>query len=100
MEGEHVRDSGADAGSTGQAGRLGEDGKGHGGFSVPGNLGTYVYRLDSDPNTIIMAVAFKDKASYRANAESPEQNTRYEQMRALLTADPEWSDGEIIYPQA
>lgn len=68
------------------------------GLSVPGYLGTYVYRLDSDPSTIIMAVAFKDKASYQANAQSPEQNTRYEQMRALLAADPKWSDGEIIYP--
>ena len=68
-------------------------------LSVPGHVGTYVYQLDSDPNSFIMAVAFKDKASYQANAQSPDQDARYQQMRALLAADPEWSDGEIIYPQ-
>jgi quinol monooxygenase YgiN len=68
------------------------------GLSVPGYLGTYLYRLDADPTTILMAVAFKDKASYEANAQSAVQHSRYEQMRALLAADPEWQDGEIIYP--
>ena len=69
------------------------------GLNVPGFRGTYVYRSDTEPNTYWMAVAFADKAAYQANAESPEQDKRYQQMRALLAADPEWHDGEIVFPQ-
>jgi quinol monooxygenase YgiN len=70
------------------------------GLSIPGHIGTYVYRLDDEPNVLWLAVAFQDKAAYRRNAESPEQDARYQQMRALLIADPEWHDGEIIFPQS
>ncbi|MGD9894644.1 MAG: putative quinol monooxygenase [Dehalococcoidia bacterium] len=66
---------------------------------IPGHLGTYVYRSDADPNVYWMAVAFTDKAAYHANAQSPEQDARYQQMRALLAADPEWHDGAIVYPR-
>ncbi len=66
---------------------------------IPGHLGTYVYRSDADPSTYWMAVAFTDKAAYHANAQSPEQDARYQQMRALLAADPEWHDGEIVFPE-
>jgi hypothetical protein len=45
---------------------------------------------------LYLVVCFKDRASYVANAQSPAQHARYEQMRALLTADPEWHDGEIL----
>lgn len=66
-------------------------------LSVPGHLGAYVYRTDADPTTYLMAVAFADKAAYHANAVSPEQDTRYQRMCTLFTADPEWQDGEIIF---
>lgn len=64
---------------------------------VPGFVTEYIYRSDSDPNSCWMAVVFNSKASYQANANSPEQNTRYQAMRALLESDPEWHDGEVIY---
>ena len=64
--------------------------------TVPGYIGEYVYRLDNEPDTYIMAVMFNDRASYAANAASPEQHDRYLRFRALLTRDPEWQDGEII----
>ncbi len=67
-------------------------------LNIPGQRMTYVYRMDNDPNTVMMAVIFDDKASYVANANSPEQNARYQQMVALLEAPPEWHDGEILYP--
>lgn len=66
---------------------------------IPGHLGTYIYRSDSDPNVYWMAVAFTDKAAYQANAQSTQQDARYQRIRALLTADPEWHDGEIVFPQ-
>ena len=67
-------------------------------LNIPGQRMTYVYRMDNDPNMVMMAVIFDDKASYVANANSPEQNARYQQMVALLEAPPEWHDGEILYP--
>ena len=65
-------------------------------LKIPGFVSTVVYRMDRDPNEIYMAVVFKDKASYTKNARDPKQDERYKKMRALLAADPEWHDGEII----
>jgi quinol monooxygenase YgiN len=61
-----------------------------------GFISQTLYRLDDQPGMYIMAVVFKDKESYVANANSPEQNARYEKFRALLDADPRWADGEVI----
>jgi quinol monooxygenase YgiN len=66
--------------------------------NIPGLVNTTVYQLDSDPDSLIMCVAFTDKDAYFANAGSPEQNARYEQFVALLEGPPDWNDGEIIYP--
>ncbi|HET8647927.1 MAG TPA: antibiotic biosynthesis monooxygenase [Vicinamibacteria bacterium] len=66
---------------------------------TPGLVGSYIYRSDTEPDTYWMAVAFTDKAAYVANAQSPEQDARYQKLRALLTADPEWHDGEIVATQ-
>jgi hypothetical protein len=43
----------------------------------------------------MLVVAFTDKTAYQVNSTSPEQHKRYGQLRALMTADPEWHDGEI-----
>ncbi|HEX2348199.1 MAG TPA: antibiotic biosynthesis monooxygenase family protein [Ktedonobacterales bacterium] len=63
---------------------------------IPGYQRTYVYRMDNDPAELYMAVVFDSKESYRANAESPEQDQRYRAMLALLDSAPEWHDGEIM----
>ena len=63
---------------------------------IPGMVGEYVYRMDANPNEYYVCVAFESKEAYFANANSPEQHARYEQLRALLEADPEWHDGEIV----
>ena len=67
---------------------------------TPGLVFEHVYRLDAEPDVVVLAVGFESKEAYRANAESPEQHARYEQYRALLAAEPEWNDGEIVdsYP--
>ena len=65
-------------------------------LKIPGFVSTMVYRMDTDANELYMAVAFKDKASYVANARDPKQDERFKRMRAFLVADPEWHDGEII----
>lgn len=63
---------------------------------VPGYVVTYVYRMDADPNEYYLATVFESKEAYLANAASPEQDARYQKMRELLSADPEWHDGEIV----
>ena len=63
---------------------------------VPGWVSTCVYRMDADPNEFYLAVVFESKEAYHANATSPEQDARFRQLRALMAADPEWHDGEIV----
>jgi quinol monooxygenase YgiN len=63
---------------------------------VAGFVATYVYRMDADPNEYYMAVVFESKEAYQANAASPEQDARYRKFRELLSADPQWHDGEIV----
>lgn len=64
---------------------------------VPGALSSLIYRMDADANEYFMAVVFDSKEAYTANANSPEQAARYQELRALLASDPEWHDGEIVY---
>ena len=65
-------------------------------LKISGFVSTAVYRMDRDPNEIYLAVAFKDKESYVANARDPKQDERFRKLRELLAADPEWHDGEVI----
>jgi hypothetical protein len=62
-----------------------------------GFLRTIVYRMDKNPDELMLVVLFKDKESYIANANSPEQHEEYRVYRKLLQAEPEWYDGEVIY---
>ena len=57
----------------------------------------HVFRMESDPQDIYLVVGFVSREAYRRNAESPEQQSRYEGYRALLEADPEWHDGEVVF---
>jgi len=64
----------------------------------PGFVSQYVYQMDKDANEVYVVVMFESREAYMANADSPEQNERYMQMREMLDGDPEWHDGEIIFP--
>ena len=66
-------------------------------LNVPGYVRSSVYRMDADPGQYYLTVVFDSKESYRANAESPEQDARYRKILALMEGEPEWHDGEIIY---
>ena len=65
-------------------------------MAVPGMIGSLVYQMDADPQEYLLVVVFKDKETYFANANSPEQNARYEEMSDMLDGAPEWHDGEIL----
>ena len=83
----------------GSEAKLTADMKQYDDLKIPGFVSSMVYRMDSDPNEVFMAVVFKDKASYEANAHDAKQDERFKKMRASLQADPEWHDGEIIASQ-
>ncbi len=63
---------------------------------IPGNVASYIYQMDADPHEYYLAVVFTDKAAYRANSESPEQNKRFLELMTVLEGVPEWHDGEIV----
>lgn len=65
-------------------------------LNVPGYRATYVYRMDADPREIYMAVVFDSKEQYDRNADSPDQDKRYQEMLEVLEGAPEWHDGEIF----
>ena len=64
---------------------------------IPGLVSEHFYRTDSDPNVYVMAVVFPSRDAYWTNAESREQDERYQKFRALLDEDPVWHDGEVPY---
>jgi quinol monooxygenase YgiN len=63
---------------------------------VDGYLGTDVLEVNNHPDTLLMVVRFRDRASYEANADSPDQDAMYREFRALLQEDPVWYDGEWL----
>ena len=66
-------------------------------LDVPGYVGMTLYRMDSNPNELYLAVVFETREQYQANAQSPEQDARYRKMLELLDGEPEWHDGEVVY---
>ncbi len=67
-----------------------------GALGIAGMHASYLFRPDQNPydrDTVFLVALFDDAASYQANADSPDQNQRYLEMRELLEDDPEWMDG-------
>jgi heme-degrading monooxygenase HmoA len=62
-----------------------------------GHIATYVFKSDADPNVHFVTTVFESKSAYKKFADSPEQGKRFNKMRELLAADPEWHDGEVIH---
>jgi hypothetical protein len=72
--------------SEGEAPRLGQNGW----------ASSLVGKLKDNSDEVFGCVTWDTSERYYANAESPEQNAMYEKMRALLAADPEWFDCDVI----
>jgi quinol monooxygenase YgiN len=67
-----------------------------GSLDIDGYLGTDVMLAENHADALLMVVRFRDKDSYVANADSPAQDARFQEFRALMEADPVWYDGEWI----
>lgn len=65
-------------------------------LNIPGFLGEYTFRMDTNSNEYYLVVLFRDRESYFANAKSPEQDERYRQRLQFLDGEPEWHDGDIV----
>lgn len=63
----------------------------------PGEVASYVYRMDADPSIFYLVSIFESKEAYVANADRPETDARYQHMRAYFNGEPEWHDGEIVF---
>jgi heme-degrading monooxygenase HmoA len=67
-----------------------------GGVLDPGEVATYLYKLDNDPDGLIIATVFESKEAYQANANRLDTHARFLQIRSFLQEDPAWHDGEVI----
>ena len=65
-------------------------------LNIDGYLGTDLLVVDNHPDTVLMVVRFRDQAAYRANGDSPDQDARYQDFRALMEDDPVWYDGDWV----
>jgi quinol monooxygenase YgiN len=61
-----------------------------------GAIAAYLFRSRSRPGELAGVAVFESEASYRKNAEDPDQDRWYRQLRELLEADPEWDDGDVL----
>lgn len=57
-------------------------------------------RSKDDPNTFWGVVTWDTSERYYANADDPEQGKWYQQIRPLLTGDPEWFDCDLVVEQS
>lgn len=64
---------------------------------VPGMMAVYVYQMDVDSREYYMVALFESKEAYFANANSPEQHTRFMQLMTVLDSEPEWHDGTVVF---
>jgi quinol monooxygenase YgiN len=61
-----------------------------------GSVSLLVFQSVNDPQELWVATAFESRDAYFKNANSPEQNARFERMHALMDGQPEWHDGNVV----
>jgi hypothetical protein len=63
---------------------------------VAGVVAGYLLMSRAHPGDLVGVAVFDSEENYRKNADDPEQDRWYRELRALLEADPEWNDGELL----
>lgn len=61
-----------------------------------GWTGTVIGQSKTNADEIFGVVTWDTTERYMKNAETPEQDADFQQMRKLLTADPEWFDCDVV----
>lgn len=67
------------------------------GPNVDGFVASYIFQSDQTPDECWLVAIFENRETYAANANRPEQDAWFQQIRELLDTDPVWHDGEVIY---
>lgn len=65
------------------------------GLDVEGYVTSYLMFPEMRDDEVWLVAVFRDRDSYTKNADSPEQDARYQEFRALLESDPDWVDGDF-----
>ena len=63
---------------------------------VDGAVAAYVFKPRKQTGDLLGVVVFDSEEHYDRNANDPEQDRWYRQLRALLESDPEWTDGDVL----
>jgi hypothetical protein len=63
---------------------------------VNGMVAAYAFKPRRNLDQLMGVVVFDCEAHYYQNADDPEQDRWYRQLRELLEADPEWIDGDVL----
>jgi quinol monooxygenase YgiN len=56
---------------------------------------TILVASNNDPNEFMGAVRWDNTANYMKNANRPEQDAWFRELRSNLASDPEWFDGTL-----
>jgi hypothetical protein len=64
--------------------------------SVGGAVSGYLFRPKTALGQLIGVAVFDSEGNYRKNADDPAQGEWFSELRSMLEADPEWSDGDIL----
>jgi quinol monooxygenase YgiN len=60
-----------------------------------GHEQTVLVASNNDPNEFMGVVRWDNTANYMKNANRPEQDTWFRELRSNLVDDPEWFDGTL-----
>jgi hypothetical protein len=63
---------------------------------VDGMVSGFLFRPKADSRDLIGVAVFDSEASFRRNADDPDQDRWYRSLREMLDADPEWNDGDVL----
>jgi hypothetical protein len=63
---------------------------------LPGAVVAHCYRLDADPDELIIVAVFADKASYFAQGDDPAQGEWFGRLSQHFATEVQWNDGEIV----
>jgi hypothetical protein len=66
------------------------------GSEVEGVIGGYLFKTGYQAGEMTGVAIFSSPETFRDNAATPTQDEWYRRLRALLVADPEWHDSEVI----
>jgi len=63
---------------------------------IRGAVAAYVFKPKTGSGDLTGVVVFDSEANYYRNANDPDQDRWYRELRSLLESDPEWNDGDIL----